>query len=284
MPGAQLIAHEAAVRPHAARTEWVAQDVPPLGEMASPGGGQGGTQKLSEHCDEEQHGPCSSIDAGSRDAGPRQSDWSLDGSEGPETLSITRGSADGKWRPPPPPPSPPPQSTTAPTLSSSTGSVMSIGQLCHAEDVEVAPVAARISSVLLGGSRRGASSDSKRRLIAPQSTNGSPAAPSEGERRCTHCGTQETPSWRRNSHGRLLCNACGLYERIHREPRRFVVQDGVLRAKRRSSAEAGSRSCANCGTDQTPMWRKIINIYYCNACAIFFRANGFHRPRAAVSK
>lgn len=97
---------------------------------------------------------------------------------------------------------------------------------------------------------------------------------------CSHCGATDTPSWRRNIFGALLCNACGLYEKIHQRPRIAPLQDGKTRVRRKPSMELQSRKCANCATDKTPMWRKIESTCYCNACAIFFRANKAHRPRS----
>ncbi len=35
--------------------------------------------------------------------------------------------------------------------------------------------------------------------------------------------------------------------------------------------------CANCGTTQTPMWRKASGIVMCNACAVYYKTNGRHR-------
>lgn len=183
----------------------------------------------------------------------------------------------------------------SPPRTASSSSVMSIDKICHAEDVEIASIAGMSPSLLAHlrkdrGTARGTLLDAlntpsrtmERRKPATRSIDGSPYSHMpllEEERRCTHCGTHETPSWRRNSHGLLLCNACGLYERINREPRRFIFQDGVLKTRRKSSAVVEDRFCANCATNQTPMWRKIMNVYYCNACAIFYRTNGYHRPK-----
>lgn len=59
-------------------------------------------------------------------------------------------------------------------------------------------------------------------------------------KKCTHCGTCNTPSWRRSQDGRLLCNACGLYEKINDCPRKFRIGlDGSLRVRRLSSRERG---------------------------------------------
>lgn len=98
-------------------------------------------------------------------------------------------------------------------------------------------------------------------------------------RRCTRCGTGSTPSWRRSPEGYLLCNACGLYEKINLRPRKFRIgADGNLRVRRISTPDASGRRCTNCRTDRTPMWRRLQGAYYCNACAIYYRTNGCHRP------
>lgn len=106
----------------------------------------------------------------------------------------------------------------------------------------------------------------------------------EDSRVCSHCGATATPSWRRNIFGVRLCNACGLYEKIHQRPRLSPLQDGTTRVRRKPSMEVQSRTCANCATDKTPMWRKIESTCYCNACAIFFRANKAHRPLYSKSR
>lgn len=44
------------------------------------------------------------------------------------------------------------------------------------------------------------------------------------QRICSNCQTTSTPSWRRGGKGKtLLCNACGLYQKLHNKPRPFSV-------------------------------------------------------------
>lgn len=38
----------------------------------------------------------------------------------------------------------------------------------------------------------------------------------EGGTRCANCETTTTTAWRRDQRGRLVCNACGLYYRLHK--------------------------------------------------------------------
>ncbi|KAI0236093.1 hypothetical protein L0F63_004414 [Massospora cicadina] len=53
-------------------------------------------------------------------------------------------------------------------------------------------------------------------------------------KRCTNCRCEETPSWRRCQNGiNLLCNACGLYEKLHCRPRPiFIDKDGYIKVVR----------------------------------------------------
>ena len=42
----------------------------------------------------------------------------------------------------------------------------------------------------------------------------------------------------------------------------------------------GAKQCENCGTTSTPLWRKDrhINMLMCNACGIYYKNHGKHRP------
>lgn len=51
-------------------------------------------------------------------------------------------------------------------------------------------------------------------------------------------------------------------------------------ARRASGAMASAKVCENCGTTSTPLWRKdrVANMMMCNACGIYFKNHGRHRP------
>ncbi|KAJ2655865.1 hypothetical protein IW148_005872 [Coemansia sp. RSA 1199] len=55
---------------------------------------------------------------------------------------------------------------------------------------------------------------------------------------CANCMTAETPSWRRHPDTQqLLCNACGLYLRLHRKARPITVDDaGHIQVIRKNAA------------------------------------------------
>ncbi|KAJ2804611.1 hypothetical protein H4R20_002436 [Coemansia guatemalensis] len=66
-----------------------------------------------------------------------------------------------------------------------------------------------------------------------------PAIDQSGQyKRCDNCTTAETPSWRRHPETqKLLCNACGLYLRLHRRARPITLDDsGHIQVIRKNAA------------------------------------------------
>lgn len=66
-------------------------------------------------------------------------------------------------------------------------------------------------------------------------------------RMCTNCHTTTTPSWRRGNNGKsLLCNACGLYQKLHNRPRPFSVNsEGRTKALKGAPEKILCVSCNN---------------------------------------
>ncbi|TBU06922.1 GATA-binding factor [Hamiltosporidium magnivora] len=84
---------------------------------------------------------------------------------------------------------------------------------------------------------------------------------------CSNCFTTTTPSWRRSNDGKmLLCNACGLYAKLHGRPRPYsTTPEGKTKALK-SGYERDK--CRSCGNIDILSWSKSSNGYpICEACA-----------------
>lgn len=67
-----------------------------------------------------------------------------------------------------------------------------------------------------------------------------PGSPGQGENSgvpttCTNCFTQTTPLWRRNPEGHPLCNACGLFLKLHGVVRPLSLKTDVIKKRNRGS-------------------------------------------------
>ncbi|CAI4034315.1 hypothetical protein SMKI_10G1020 [Saccharomyces mikatae IFO 1815] len=52
---------------------------------------------------------------------------------------------------------------------------------------------------------------------------------------CRNCSTSTTPLWRRDEHGAVLCNACGLFLKLHGKPRPISLKTDVIKSRNRKS-------------------------------------------------
>ncbi|KAI8916660.1 GATA zinc finger-domain-containing protein, partial [Powellomyces hirtus] len=48
---------------------------------------------------------------------------------------------------------------------------------------------------------------------------------------CSNCGTDKTPLWRRDAKGEPLCNACGLFFKLHGVERPVSMKKDVIRTR-----------------------------------------------------
>lgn len=63
---------------------------------------------------------------------------------------------------------------------------------------------------------------------------------------CANCQTTITPLWRRNDLGETICNACGLYYKLHGCHRPIKLKSGIIKRRKRGTAIAeGSASPAS---------------------------------------
>lgn len=69
----------------------------------------------------------------------------------------------------------------------------------------------------------------------PQSPGGTKPGESSVPTTCTNCFTQTTPLWRRNPEGHPLCNACGLFLKLHGVVRPLSLKTDVIKKRNRGT-------------------------------------------------
>ncbi|KAG0068746.1 putative electron transfer flavoprotein subunit, partial [Podila epicladia] len=68
---------------------------------------------------------------------------------------------------------------------------------------------------------------------------------------CANCGQTQTPLWRKDSQGRPICNACGLYSRLHQRDRPITMRKAKIARRKRDwtqDKEKGSEKNSNKAT------------------------------------
>jgi GATA-binding protein, other eukaryote len=73
-------------------------------------------------------------------------------------------------------------------------------------------------------------------------SNSKNVPPTDGTTTCTNCHTTNTPLWRRNPEGQPLCNACGLFLKLHGVVRPLSLKTDVIKKRNRGGGNSGTSS------------------------------------------
>lgn len=93
------------------------------------------------------------------------------------------------------------------------------------------------------------------------------------QRVCSNCDTTTTPSWRRGGNGKiLLCNACGLYQKLHNRPRPFSVNsEGRTKALKGGPEKIACLSCNKFFSASDV--KTVPNGALCYECHMYYKGN-----------
>ncbi|KAG0683565.1 hypothetical protein C6P41_002972 [Kluyveromyces marxianus] len=117
----------------------------------------------------------------------------------------------------------------------SSNTSVAVGSSGGNEKAELYPVISNDSSA--GSSRKSGGSgsgniDDSGKDIKPNNPASNPV--------CKNCYTSTTPLWRRDEHGSVLCNACGLFLKLHGRPRPISLKTDVIKSRNRKSTHHDS--------------------------------------------
>ncbi|KAL7920054.1 hypothetical protein ACQKWADRAFT_169533 [Trichoderma austrokoningii] len=104
---------------------------------------------------------------------------------------------------------------------------------------------------------------------------------------CTNCFTQTTPLWRRNPEGQPLCNACGLFLKLHGVVRPLSLKTDVIKKRNRGSGNSlpvgGPRKKVGTSSNAVSRKNSTMSVSAAAAAAVAASVVNNNNNQAAVS-
>lgn len=99
---------------------------------------------------------------------------------------------------------------------------------------------------------------------------------SQKDMTCTNCGTTTTTIWRRNIRGEMVCNACGLYFKLHGVNRPHTMRrDTIHTRRRRPKGDKATRR------SEFRLGRRVLSVWYF-MCPFLFVSENIKQEGAEV--
>jgi hypothetical protein len=77
---------------------------------------------------------------------------------------------------------------------------------------------------------------------------------------CSNCSTTNTSLWRRDNDGLPVCNACGLFMRLHGIPRPLSLKTDVVKKRKRDRSSCTSALGGRSGGIRTRASRTLAGV------------------------
>ena len=130
----------------------------------------------------------------------------------------------------------------------------SIGGFGKPNVLELAKQAAtRRGSVVSNGGKSQTHSFKTQQVNTSNSSSSNSKNENKLPQQCYNCKTFKTPLWRRDSEGNTLCNACGLFHKLHGTMRPLSLKSDVIRKRNTKKKEKEAAAAANGGNSNSDL-------------------------------
>ncbi|KAI9302521.1 hypothetical protein BJ944DRAFT_269829 [Cunninghamella echinulata] len=107
-------------------------------------------------------------------------------------------------------------------------------------------------------------STQQQQLSSPSFTNNDQqqqdSSSSQEPIKCVNCQQTQTPLWRKNERGESVCNACGLYSRLHHRDRPAKMKKNTIQRRRRDCWVSDEDIVANSSSSLSPFEEESSSI------------------------